>query len=347
MGRVTRAPWFGPAIDAVLGGADAIAAARGPRELEQAVAELIGGELYRVLYETGKNLWFSEWFGELIEAARKRADRRLLYGLASMALPEHAAACRKALGDEPAEPAWLDDLLNVTATGEVHQLRDTYGTRFGVIAEFSYGTHPFAYLLDIDGSESVQLAGAGVYDDVDHAVKAWFAEVGDSAGDMAPHLVKDAGDLNCVAQLSQSIFGDESRQVMDNWFRAQRRVQDLAEVLATRGMPLPAAEYLFDANITSMIAEFTAWYETRRGTQPDPGAVFDVAEQWTGGVLPETWYSVSPGRIATQLELISDWPRDDPMTIEVRSLLTDWVSWLSERANLPAHLRERVQTAVR
>ncbi len=57
------------------------------------------------------------------------------------------------------------------------------------------------------------------------------------------------------------------------------------------------------------------------------------------GTLPETWFSVSPRRVEFQLGLISDWIAD-AVTTEVLD-----VRWLSERAGLPDHLRERVTAA--
>ncbi len=299
------------------------------------------------MLEAGEGgLRFSAWFDELVVAAQgldREHGVRLLYGLAAIALPEQAEVCRKALQGVADAPEWLDGLLHISATGEVFRLRDAYGTRFGVIARFSYGDSPFVYLFDIEGSEAVRLASAGVFDDVDQAVAAWTAEVGESADGVTPRPVSGPEDLRCLSEVAIGdfhVFGDESRVVMDNWFRAQRRIRDLADLL-------PSSGSLFDVDPTAMIAEFTAWYENRRGAEPDPDAVASFAEQWMEGVLPETWYSVSPQRIHTQRELLGDWLRDDPVTLAAQDLLPDWVSWLSERAKLPDHLRERVLAATK
>lgn len=130
-------------------------------------------------------------------------------------------------------------------------MRDAYGTRFGVIAGFSYGDEPFAYLFDIDASESVRLASAGVFDDVEQAAAAWRTNVGDTADGVPPRPVDDPQDLLCLSQLEigdNSVFGDESRVVMDNWFRAQRRIHDLAELLP------PAGSLFDDLDTTRMTA---------------------------------------------------------------------------------------------
>ncbi|GAB1515057.1 hypothetical protein JCM33774_70990 [Actinophytocola sp. KF-1] len=65
--------------------------------------------------------------------------------------------CRKALQGIADAAEGLDDLLHISATGEVLRMRDAYGTRFGEVAGFSYGDTPVVCLFDIDGSESVRL----------------------------------------------------------------------------------------------------------------------------------------------------------------------------------------------
>ena len=341
-----RPRWFDSAIQGVLDGAVSLDSAAGPREVEQITAELIGGELFRVLEAEEVGLRFSAWFEELVGAAQgvdAAYGVRLLHGLAAIAAPAQAEVCHQALRRAARGPDWLDDLLHISATGEVFRMTDAYGTRFGVIAGFSYGDERFAYLFDIEGAEGVRLASAGVFDDVDQAAAAWAAEVGESADGMTPRPVGGPADLLCVTELAIGdfqVFGDETRVVMDNWFRAQRRIQDLADLL-------PPAASLYDIDTTPMIAEFTAWYEDRRGAEPDPDAVAALAEEWMEGVLPETWYSVSPVRIATQRALIGDWLPGDPVTLAARALLPDWVAWLGERAKLPDHLRERVLAATK
>lgn len=86
------------------------------------------------------------------------------------------------------QPAWLELLPDIKATGDVRVMRDAYGTRFGVIAGFSYpgGVDPSVYLFDIDASGLIGLAGAGVFDDVAQAAAAWREEVGVSAEGLTP-----------------------------------------------------------------------------------------------------------------------------------------------------------------
>jgi hypothetical protein len=373
LGQRTRPGWFDPAIKTVLDGASALEAADGPRELEQLTVELLGAETYGALQDAHDGLWFEWWFEEVIAAAAARvvedaADGAagagtsaflLLHGLAAVATPALASAasaeCRRVrkLVAHAELPAWLDDLPRVTATGEVFRMRDAYGTRFAVLAGFSYGhgRDPSVFLFDIDASGFVKLAGAGVYDDVDKAAAAWLATIGDEAGETTPQPVASPGELLCLVHCDigdEMVMGDETRVVMDNWYRAQRRFRDVAEALRKRGRPLPKAESLYNGVDTApMTEEFTSWCADKDRVRPDAEALVELATEWTDGGLPETWYAVSPARVEHQRRLISDWLQDDPITLAVQSMLPDWVAWLGERTGLPKHLRERVAASAR
>jgi hypothetical protein len=345
-------------------------AARGSRELEQTTAELLGAELHRILREDHAGLWFSWWFAELTEAATARIREaagngdgawgplwRLLHGLASIGSPALQSAARSALdrakkelrGDAAVrqQPDWLRQLPRITATGEVWQMRDAYGARIAVIAGFSYpgGADPSVFLFDIDACGFIEIAHAGVFDDVPQAATAWRAMVGETAQNAWPERVDTAEHLLCLVHCDsgeETLRGTESRTVLDNWFRARRRIHDLADALRKRGMPLPMARSLYhDLDTDSMAGEFTGWYVRRRGSEPDPEAVGALAQEWMEGALPDTWHAASPHRVEFQLALINDWIPDDPVTVAVKELLPEWVRWHGEQAGLSEHLVNR------
>jgi hypothetical protein len=359
LGSRDQPAWFEPSVKNVLDAAETLQAARGPRELDQLTAELVGAELERALRDEREGLRFSSWLAELVAAAaaRTQADDRhaflLLHGLASVATPGIASASLAAVKKAPKnlrnDPALRRFLDPPTATGDVFRMRDAYGTRFGVIATFTHvaAKEEVAYLFDIDASGFVSLAGAGVFDGVDQAAAAWRGTVGDAAADVPLDSVDDAGDLMCLVHCDvgdEFIMGHETREVLDNWFRAQRRIHDLAQVLRKRGTPLPEPMSLYrgiDADIDLMAAEFAAWFTAQHGGPPDADAAEAIADQWIEGALPETWYAVSPQRVEFQLGLISDWIPDDPTTHAAEELLPEWVRWLGERSGQPAAFVER------
>jgi hypothetical protein len=365
-----RPAWFDSASKAVLDRAGVLMVARGPRELEQTTAELLGAELHRVLSEERAGLWFSWWFEELAEAATARIREevghrngtwepawRLLHGLTSIGSPAlqslaHRAlkSAKKELRGEAAlqqQPDWLWQLARITATGEVWEMRDAYGARIALIAGFSYpqGVDRSVFLFDIDACGIIGIVHAGVFDDVQEAASAWRALVGDMAASARPERVETTERLLCLVHCDSEediLRGTESRAVLDNWFRAPRRIHDLAEALRKRGMSLPAARSLYqDLDTDSMAEAFTGWYVQRHGSQPDPEAVGALAEEWMEGALPDTWHAASPHRVAVQLALINDWIPDDPITIAAKALLPEWVRWHGEQAGLPEDLIDR------
>jgi hypothetical protein len=365
LGGGARPAWFDGAIERVLSGAGALTTARNARELDQRVAELVGAELYAAL-QSGFGLRFEWWFGELLDAAIERIEQGddpgrqavvwLLHGLAAQRgeLPaELLRRAREAVQNRPVGrlPGWLDGTSRIAATGEVCRLRDSFGTRFGVIAEYVApgDARSSWYLFDIHASGFVVLADAGVYDDAEQAAEAWRINAGDA--DALVATVDDPADLRCLVELDtgdeMSIRGDEPRRVMDNWFRVHARIHRLARTLRSQGRPLPARSSLYhDLDITVLVEPFTDWHVLTYGGPPDPEVVEALAEEWMEGALPETWFSASPARIRFQRELIADWI-PDPVTLGVVALLPDWVRWLGERAGLPSDRMQPLLDAAR
>lgn len=365
--------WFDAAIDRILDQAETTMVAQGPRQLEQMVAELVGAELHLALTEERSGMWFEWLVQELIDSAAFRivddpgpsdpawaAYWRLLYGLSSILAPgslsvvlEALARVRKALptGAIAGQPQWLTVLPKINATGEVWEMHDAYGTRYGVIAGFRYpgASDDHMFLFDVDACGPIVLAGAGVFDDLEAAAAAWRAPLGDAAAGVTPSPVDRAERLLCLAYMDRGdedlLIGSEPRIVLDNFFRAGRRLDDLAKVLRKKRMPLPETRSLFDdIDIEPAAEEFTGWYEQRHGLAPDAEAVEAIAEEWLEGALPGTWQAASPHRARYQLVLISDW-LPDPVTQLAKDLLPEWVRWNAERSGLPEHLAERAVAA--
>lgn len=370
LGGERRPPdWFDSSIKTVLDRASVLVAAQGPRELEQATCEILGSELHRVLHTYQSDLWFGWWFKELVDAAAARAREereqpngawpaplRLLHGMTSIGGHELQAAAltavsrvkkdlRREFKARP-QPPWLGQLSKIRATGQVWKMRDAYGTRFALIAGYSYpgGSDPSVFLFDIDACGFVRLAHAGVFDDLHEAATAWRTLVGDPANGVQPNPVDTADGLYPLVycHYDDMIMGDEPLNVMENWFRASRRKRDLIDALGKRGILWPPAPSLFeDIDPESMATEFVDWYTQRHGTKPEWDVVYAIAEEWMEGKLPETWYGASPHRAEFQLTLINDWVPDDPVTMGAKALLPEWVRWLGEQADLPQPLIDR------
>lgn len=371
-GSLDRRPrWWEPSFDRLIAASDGLLAAQGPRVLEQAAAELIGAELHRAVRDERTGLHLDAWATELIgrsvdwmaDAAGRGDDAWrgpwwLLHGLAAIGSYGLGAfaweQASEAAGSLPrdvlaAEPAWLKLLPDIKATGDVRMMRDAYGTRFGVIADFCYpgGVDPSAFLLDFDACGFTVLASAGVFDDVEQAAAAWRDQVGVSAEGLTP-APATAESLACLVSCEHGemfISGNESRAQMDNWFRGPRRIHEIIDMLHERGVVLPEySPQYHDIDVAPMAAPFTAWYAERHGHEPDGEAVEALAEEWLEGMLPGIEHAVSPHRSEFFRELISDW-QDDPVTDAALALLPEWVRWNGEQAGVPAPLIDRAVSA--
>ena len=371
LGLPDRPEWFTPSQERVLAASRGLLAARGPRALEQATAELIGAELHRAMRAKRSGLRFDLWATELtgravdqvVDAAGRgngawQGPWRLLRGLASIGsyglgafASQQASKAAKELppGGLATEPAWLELLPDIQATGDVWVMQDAYGTRFAVIAGFCYpaGIDPSVYLFDIDACGTIRLAGAGVFDDVEQAAAAWREQAGVSAEGLVP-VPATAVSLACLVYCEaaeQILSGSEPRALMDNWFRGPRRMRDVTDALRGQGVDLPSPRPLYrDISFEPMAAEFTGWFSARFGHAPSRDAVETLAEEWLEGMLPGTEHAVSPHRSQFYRALIGDW-MDDPVTDAALALLPEWVRWNGEQAGVPAHLIERAVSA--
>ncbi len=365
-----RGQWFDPAIAAVLGQAHVVLEAQHPRALERLTSQLIGAQLHQVLVAKKAGLWFDRWFAELVAATESRvreqadcgaweAPFRLLHGLAAIGAPDAAqralgAANRlrkligRVSGQDPG-PRWPLDVRRLRADGDVVRMRDVWGTRYAVIAGFSYGGRDRSvFLFDVDTDFYNVVVGAGDFDDAEQAVAAWRQRVGDAATGARVQSVDHVGQLDCLVHLDM----DESalpaipdRSVTDNWFGAQRRLAELRTALRRSGTAPIVAASLYNVDTEPAVDEFSQWYRGRHGAEPNRDAVEALADEWMSGVIPETRYSVSPARLHHQCELIDDWI-DNDLTRTAIALLPDWVNWLAERAEYTELWRTQLADAL-
>lgn len=358
--------WFNGATQRVLTGARVLLDATVPRQVEEATTTLLGAEMHRRL-EAGGSLWFDRWFVHVTDSAATvvranmlhdggdwQSSYRLLHGLGAVGAAERARFAEAHLAllraeveqhSDMAEPDWLAEVSQLTATGQVWQLRDVTGGRRAVIAGLSYPGHAdrCVYLFDIDVCGFNTLAGAGVYDNEEQAAATWRTLAGATAEDAALEPVFDSRELELLVHLDvggEHLVGNESRSAMDNWFRARRRLDDLATALGRLNRPLPPHRSLYaDVDIDPAVAAFTAWHQARHGVEPDVDATEALATEWLEGRVPGTEHVATAHRAAHVLALPSDW-RPDAATLQARALLPEWVRWNGQQSGLPESLAE-------
>ena len=360
--RAVQPDRFGLSHRRVLAASAALLRSGGPRALEQATAELIGAELRSPEVQ---GLRFDLWAHDLIESARNRVLSDvawnngtwqgpwwLLHGLASIGsyglggyAAQQAAAAATSLprAELAQQPDWLALMPDIEATGDVHVLRDVYGTRFGVIAGFAYpgGVDPTVCLLGFDASEYLSLAVTGVFDDAEAAVAAWRDQVGDSAPGVEPVTPEVLAWLSDAEHSEGLIDERDQGALLDDYFRGPRRIQDITGKLGERRAELPQGDP------AAAQAAFTTWYSMRHGDVPDQDAVEALAEEWLGVMLPGTEHAVSPQRSVAFRDHIASW-RDDEDAAGALSLLPEWIRWNGEQAGLrPDLISDAVAVAER
>jgi hypothetical protein len=369
LGVQGRGRWFDQAAAAVLDQAPTVLAAQHPRALARLTSQLLGAQIHHALVGERQGLWFDSWFRELVTAAETRvreqadggaweAPLRLLHGLAAIGPPELARTAltaanrmRKVVGRVPGQdagPRWPLDVRRLRADGDLVRLRDAWGTRYAVIAGFSYdGRDRSVFLFDVNADFYNNLVSAGDFDDAEQAAAVWQRTVGDTARDARIEPVDRIDQLDCLIHLDMDEAAQPSdldRSVSDNWFGAQRRLAELRIVLR-RWQPGPiVAGSLFRVDTDPAVAEFSRWYRGRHGSNPDHEATAALADEWMSGVIPETRLSASPGRVHHQCSLIGDWI-DDEIKHAAIAMLPDWVVWLADRAGYAQPLRTRLADA--
>lgn len=257
--RVAGGPsWFDESIRQVLGHRRSLIFAKRPRELEQATCELLGEQLHSAVQARDFHLHFDRWFGELaaavlsstkVPASQDDSDQSgwwLLHGLLAIAPTDFLIPAIQDLLDATTghcDPPWLPLSCRVQATGEIWQLTNRDETRIAIIAGHEYpgGADQHVYLFDVETCSPTELLGADVFGTLDQAVRAWRATVGETASDSHPTAVTDSQALAFLPYCCDfaQVSGLESRNRLDNWFRAARRVEELMVTLRRRGTPVP------------------------------------------------------------------------------------------------------------
>lgn len=357
--------WWRPSITQILADTGPLIDAAGPRELEQASAELVGATLHRAIGEHTAGFALLDWLAALIDAAGKAdrgsaGPRYLLHGITALAPHRLARAAATQLGrlggPRTGDPEWLAATGSVTPTGEVHLLADGYHTRFAVLVcchRPGRDSGNEVFLLDVDAcTPIIRPFDAGPYDSQDDAAQAWRDTVGPSATGAEP----DDADPAQLAEIlpfptdDPGVVGDESRRLMDNYFRIMRRCDDLRSTLADAGTPLPTdTEWrrglYHDAPVDPYLDAFTAWYTSRHGTAPDGQAARWLVEEWTHGTIAQTRLACPPHRTANVRERIAlEWD-DDPTTKAALALIPAWVRWCADQTGLTPNLTERAYAA--
>ena len=259
-------------------------------------------------------------------------------------------------------------VAEVRPTGAPLVARDSYGSRFLVVAPFGYssgeaghsgGEADHWYAWDVDTCWMDMLVAAGTFGSESEALAEWRGAVGASgaaaelsacAPDMAAFLL---GSLLKRKAFMDMPHGAEPEELLREYFRSRRRARALdsagfADDAAAEDGWFPQGQY---AERTREICdEFRDWHAERYGKHVAdvPLGAETIIGEW-GPHKPfdeRSFFACSPHRVAYAAHLISDGYLDDDAARAI-GLLPDWVRYCAERTGVTGEAAERALAAAR
>lgn len=227
--------------------------------------------------------------------------------------------------------------------------RDVYGSRFLLMAPFSYDDdapdHWYAWDIDLCWIDVV--VGAGVFASAGDALREWCEAVGPSASGavtspcaagMAAQLLAPCLRTGPIADMLE---GSEPRDLIREYYRLRRRAHDLigsADVGAGSSASDGGREQ--DA--------FVNWYAERHddAQKAAADATGIILAEWGPGQSPDqrSFYACSPHRIEMTAHLIRDGYFAEDANLALR-LLPEWTEWCIEQSRLDDDAAARSRAA--
>jgi hypothetical protein len=235
-------------------------------------------------------------------------------------------------------------------TGEVFLVRDGYGSRFAVLADFSTTQAPQRwYLWDVDacGREPVTVHGA-FHPSAEAGFAAWRAAVGEAAADAALTLAEDPALLVELLPAPEGLarFGGENAELMAEYHRCRRLAATLLATFDDVG-PVPA-----ESPAVSAAEAFLSWARQHRPealpepVEDDDGTITaevlaaELADSWCASHSATIYHTCSPHRLATLVPHLRGFYRAD-FAGRLVDLLPAWSDWLAVGNGTPPELARR------
>ncbi len=390
-GGAEPSPWWDESHERIIAAARALTWPSRLVELEAQACRIVGDEFYQQLNSQVSGLHPPQWLRALAEetGAALRASvadgtgdwpqlHALLSGLALTAPPddsegETAKLARATFPDikDPyvtarAEAGKAARLLKgrlapgmehpadgCQAVGDPLLARDAYGSRFLLVAPFSYdGDAPdHWYAWDVDTCWIVNVTGAGVFGSAEDALAEWQVVVGPAAGTaLSPSTPDTTARLlaPCLqtGPLSDMLQGSEPLELIREYYRLRRRARVL---VGSAGLKATGGGEASSGDDTDLVREaFLGWYGAQHADIPQgmTEAVDTIIQEWGPSAPPEerSRYACSPHRIEMAAHLIRDgyFPDDANATL---SMLPEWTRWCIEQSGVTGDLAGRSRAA--
>jgi hypothetical protein len=233
--------------------------------------------------------------------------------------------------------------------GEPLAARDAYGSRFLLMAPFSYdgGAPDHWYAWDFDLCWIAVAVGAGVFASAEDALSEWRDVVGPAASGAAPSPCAAGMTARLLAPclqtgvLADMLQGPEPRELIREHYRLRRRARDLTGSAGTGEGSSP-----FDAGHVD--DAFLSWYATRHDDVPEAvaEATGTILGEWGPRENPDerSFYACSPHRIEMAAHLIRVGYFAGYANPALR-LLPEWTEWCIEQIELDGDAAARSREA--
>jgi len=230
--------------------------------------------------------------------------------------------------------------------GQPLAARDVYGSRFLLMAPFSYdgGAPDHWYAWDIDVCWIAVVFGAGVFGSAEDALREWRDAVGAApspcAAGMTARLLAPCLRTGPLADMLQ---GSEPRDLIREYYRLRRRARDLTGSADADAGSSPSDDGREpDA--------FLDWHAARHEDVPEAvtEATGTILAEWGPGESPDqrSFFGCSPHRIEMAAHLIREGYIADDANPALR-LLPEWTEWCIEQSGLDGDAAAQSRRAAR
>jgi hypothetical protein len=262
-----------------------------------------------------------------------------------------AGKVAKLLADRGLEPGVGCPAGCSRLAGEPLVARDAYGSRFLLMAPFSYdgGAPDHWYAWDIDLCWIAVVVGASVFASAEDGLREWRDAVGPAASGAALSPCAAGMTARLLAPCLQTgvladvLEGREPRELIHEYYRLRRRARDLTgSADAGAGSSPFDADHVHDA--------FLDWYATQHDDVPEAvtEATGTILGEWGPHENPDerSFYACSLHRIEMAAHLIREGYFADYANSALR-LLPEWTEWCIEQSGLDGDPAARSRKAAR
>jgi hypothetical protein len=339
--------------------------------LEDRVSWAVGTVLLRhwkADHSTGNT--FNPWLGHLAKAAANRAvaliragddtwrgPACLLLGLAAIrpsglkAQVDTAVTKLRKVLDGHGWPEVLSRLAveRTETTGQAWIAVDAYGDRYGLVMQTvtDIDEEEHYYLVAVEMASDNTATYAFSFSSLDHAFERWREHVGPSAAHADPKPVTSGADLWFLMYLNDPgdiTYDLNMGPVLLEYFRTQRRLEDLVANFRGRGLEIPAPVSLLHPDVEPDFEPFMAWLAERGWDEDAVGErVFALISECLTESAPPTVHAVSPLRVASRSLMMLEMY---DMGEEFKRLMTEWIRYCANLTGLDDPLTGAAVAAV-